>query len=75
MNCSSTIGKIAYWLVLIGALNWGLIGLGNFFGGNWNIVSMLLGSWPTIENIVYVLVGLSAISSLIGCRGCKCNQM
>jgi len=69
MHCSSSmVGKIAYWLVIIGALNWGLVGLGNFLGGDWNLVSILLGSWPTVENIVYLLVGISAISTLFGCK-------
>jgi hypothetical protein len=62
------VGKIAYWLVIIGALNWGLVGLGSFLGGNWNVVNMLLGSWPTAESIVYILVGASAISTLFGCK-------
>jgi uncharacterized membrane protein YuzA (DUF378 family) len=52
---------IAWVLVMIGALNWGLVGLGGFLGGNWNVVNLLLGSWLAIEWLVYVLVGLSAI--------------
>ena len=51
-------------LVMIGALNWGLIGLGGFMGSNWNVVNMILGSWPTIEWIVYILVGLSALYAI-----------
>ena len=52
---------IAFILVMIGALNWGIIGLGTIAGFNGDIVKMLLGSWPTIEAAVYILVGLSAI--------------
>ena len=60
----------AWWLVLIGAINWGLVGLGYWLGGaNWNIVSMILGTWPVVENLVYVLVGLSGVWLLWGKMG------
>lgn len=48
-------------LVIVGGLNWGLVGLGGFMGSNWNVVEMLLGSVPTVENLVYVLVGVAAV--------------
>ena len=47
---------IAYILLFVGGLNWGLIGLFNF-----NLVNSLLGSMPQIENIVYILVGIATI--------------
>lgn len=60
---------------MIGALNWGLMGLGYFLQGNWNVVNMLLGTMPTIENLVYLLVGVSAIVLMFGhkrnCRTCN----
>ena len=57
-----TVEMIGMLLVVIGALNWGLVGLGMLMGGaNWNVVQMLLGSWPTVEAVVYVLVGLSGV--------------
>ena len=56
---------IAYVLVYIGALNWGLVGVGGFVGGNWNVVNLILGSIPTLEWIVYLLVGLSALWLLL----------
>jgi len=52
---------IAFILVIIGGLNWLLVGLGEWFGGNWNVVNLILGSWSSVEALVYVLVGLSAI--------------
>ena len=55
------LDMIAWWLLVIGGLNWLLVGLGGFLGGNWNLVYMLLGSWPVVEWLVYVLVGLSAL--------------
>lgn len=58
-----SLHMIAWWLTIIGALNWGLVGLAGFVGGgaNWNVVNLLLGSWPQVEWIVYVLVGLSGL--------------
>lgn len=52
---------IAFILVIIGGLNWGLIGIGGFVGANWDVIGMILGSWPMVEWIVYILVGLSAL--------------
>jgi len=37
---------VAYWLVIIGALNWGLMGVGDFLGANWNVVNFILGVMP-----------------------------
>lgn len=60
---------VAFALVLVGALNWGLVGLLNF-----NLVTMLLGS-TGLENLVYILVGASAVYIAIGhksdCRICS----
>lgn len=47
---------VAWWLLWIGGINWGLVGLFDF-----NLVNAILGSFSTIERIVYVLVGLSAL--------------
>lgn len=51
-------------LLLVGGLNWGLVGLGALAGGDWNAVHMLLGSWSWLESLVYVLVGLAALYEL-----------
>lgn len=47
---------VAFLLVIVGALNWGLVGLLDF-----NLVEMLLGSMPMAVQVVYVLVGASAV--------------
>ncbi len=62
------IHKCAWVLVIIGAVNWGLVGL---FGVN--LVDMLLGRWDVVERIVYVLVGLSGVAMLAtkSCKACK----
>ncbi len=58
--------KVSFVLVIIGALNWGLVGIGNFLGSNLNLVDLLIGSWSMpLANIVYILVGLAAVVYLI----------
>jgi hypothetical protein len=59
-------------LVIIGGLNWGLVGLGYFLDINLNLVNLLLGAWPMIENIVYLLVGICAVVLAIMCMKKKC---
>lgn len=56
-----TLHGIAMALVLIGALNWGLVGLFNF-----NLVAALLGDGSALSRIVYSLVGLSALVVVVG---------
>ena len=69
---------IAFILLIIGGLNWGLIGLGGFAGSDWNVVHLILGSWPAVEWIVYVLVGLSAIWIAVShrkdCKMCSASS-
>ena len=43
-------------LVVVGALNWGLWGFLNL-----NVVEMLLGGWPTVVRVVYILVGVAGL--------------
>ncbi len=65
------MGKHSPWctaskvLLIIGGLNWGLVGLGGFLGSNLNVVNLLLGAWPTVEWVVYILVGLAGLGSLV----------
>lgn len=65
-----TASSIGYYLVLVGAINWGLVGIGYFINMDLNVVHMLLGSWMSVEAIVYVLVGISGVVTLVGCK-CK----
>lgn len=66
---------IAFMLVVIGGLNWGLIAIGTYMGTNLNVVNLLLGPWPSVETVVYLLVGLSSVSLLFShnkeCRMCS----
>ncbi len=47
---------VSFTLLVVGGLNWGLWALFNF-----NLVNAVLGSWPTVEKLVYILVGVSAV--------------
>lgn len=47
---------VATLLVVVGAINWGLVGLLGM-----NVVSELVGSWPVVERVVYILVGASGL--------------
>lgn len=54
------VNIITLLLVIVGGLNWGLVGLFDF-----NLVAALFGEMSTLSRIVYVLVGLSALWQLI----------
>ena len=51
---------IAYILVIIGAINWGLIGIFGF-----DLVAGIFGEMSLISRIIYGLVGISAILLLL----------
>ena len=51
---------LTFSLVLIGTLNWGLIGAFDF-----DLVSFIFGDMTSMTRIIYTSVGLSAIGSLI----------
>lgn len=44
-------------LVIIGGLNWGLVGINE----SWNLVNLLFGAYPSLERIIYIVVGLSTL--------------
>ena len=50
------IQRIALILVIVGAINWGLIGIFNF-----DLVAWLFGTMTLLSRIVYGLVGISAL--------------
>jgi len=64
------IHYLAYLLLWVGGLNWGLIGLFNY-----NLVESLLGSWPMLFKWVYVLVGVATVYVLFthtkDCKVCS----
>ena len=70
-----TTHMVAWVLVMIGGLNWLLVGIGGFAGGNWNVVNLLLGSWPQVEWLVYIVVGLATVYEIVkhksNCKLCS----
>ncbi len=54
---------IAYILVIIGAINWGLIGFFNF-----DLVAAIFGEMSLLARIVYALVGVSGLLLLLTYR-------
>jgi len=72
--CCCPICKVTGLLVVVGALNWGLIGLLNK-----NLVSRFLGAGTKAERIVYILIGIAGIVKLVSCFICcpaakKCDS-
>jgi len=59
-----TIDVVAYALILIGALNWGLVG---FFA--FDLVAWLFGEMTIVSRIVYALVGLAGVYSIAAWPG------
>ena len=54
------LNLITLILLMVGGLNWGLVGLLNF-----DLVAALFGAGSILARIVYILVGLSALWQLI----------
>jgi len=63
---------IAMLLVVVGALNWGLVG---FFG--MDLVAQVFGPMSMMSRLVYGLIGLSGLWGITllckCCGGCKCG--
>ncbi len=72
-NCGCGASMITKILVIIGGINWGLVGLGGLMGKSLNVVHMILGSIPMLENIIYLLVGIAAVMMIFGCKCGKCK--
>lgn len=56
MQKLSGLDWVALVLVIIGGLNWGLVALADL-----DLVQTLVGAWPVVAQIVYILVALSAL--------------
>lgn len=54
----NTIYKVALVVVIIGAINWGMVGIFNV-----NLVSLLFGVDTFLTNFVYALVGICGLIS------------
>ena len=61
-----TIDVTAAVLLVVGGLNWGLVGLLGF-----DLVAALFGEMSTLSRLVYVLVGLAAAYQAAGFRAIR----
>lgn len=52
----SGLEKLAYLLLVVGGLNWGLVGVFDY-----NLVDSIFGVESAIARVVYALVGLAAL--------------
>lgn len=58
---------ICFILVIVGALNWGLVGFFKF-----DLVAAIFGEMTSVARVVYALVGLAAVIELVTHKGtCK----
>jgi uncharacterized protein len=66
---NKTLHMVAFLLLVVGGINWLLVGLMDL-----NLVNKILGGMPTFERIIYILVGISAVYELLthkgSCRHC-----
>ena len=62
---------VAFVLLVIGGLNLGLASVG------FDVVNMVLGNWPAVVQILYVLIGVSAILEVVthksNCNNCMAS--
>lgn len=61
---------VAFVLLLIGGLNWGLVGAFDM-----DVVASIFGAGSHLARAVYIAIGLSAIFAIVHCRfkvGCGC---
>lgn len=54
------LNYLALTLVIIGAINWGLIGFFRF-----DLVAAIFGDMSAMSRVVYALIGLSGLYSLL----------
>ena len=64
---SKSMDSISQILLIIGGINWGLVGLLDM-----NLVSTIFGGMTTVSRVIYVAVGLSGLYALAHmCKMCK----
>jgi uncharacterized membrane protein YuzA (DUF378 family) len=54
------VHMVTYLLMFIGALNWGLVAFLRF-----NLVNLLFGNWPPVEQLVYIIIGAAAVYEFV----------
>ncbi|OQA02190.1 MAG: hypothetical protein BWY69_01178 [Planctomycetes bacterium ADurb.Bin401] len=63
MRFAKTIDVIVWALLIIGGLNWGLVGLFEF-----NLVAAIFGEMSILSRIIYTLVGFAALYDLFAIK-------
>lgn len=67
-----SLHTVTFILLVVGGLNWLLVAF------DWNLVEALLGT-GTLANLVYILVGLSAVHQVLthkkSCKDCQAPSM
>ena len=58
-----TLDIVSFILLVIGGLNWGLVGFFDF-----NLVTTLFGAMTIVSRLIYCLVGLSALYEIVTMR-------
>jgi uncharacterized membrane protein YuzA (DUF378 family) len=61
---ASSLDWVSLALVVIGAINWGIVGIGMFLNANWNVVNLVFGAFPTLEAAIYMFVGIAGLYEL-----------
>lgn len=57
------VGQVAKWLVIIGGLNLGIAGVTGLIGNATDVIGL---AGATVANIIFLLIGLSALWQLKG---------
>ncbi len=75
MRKHGPVGWIAWILLILGGLNWGLVGI----NPEYNVVVMLLGADSPVARGLYILIGIAALLAIIFkitclCKGKCCNN-
>jgi len=60
MKNLNVVDYIALVLVIVGGLNWGLVGIFNF-----DLVAAIFGSLSVLSSIIYILVAISSVYLLL----------
>jgi uncharacterized membrane protein YuzA (DUF378 family) len=63
------LAKVCWILILVGALNWGLVGLLNL-----DLVALIFGHMTILSRIVYIAIGAAAVlkgAGIVKCEHCQ----
>ncbi|MBI2037840.1 MAG: DUF378 domain-containing protein [Candidatus Magasanikbacteria bacterium] len=74
MKQNKWLHMVAFALVIVGGVNWLLVGL---FG--WDVGALFGGQGAMVSRVIYVLVGLSAVELALchkkDCKACEAKPM